>query len=151
MLLEVPQVKQVSIVSGYFNPIHVGHLRMMEAARALTGNLVVIVNNDAQQMIKKGKIIIPLQERLEIVRALRVTDDAIAAVDDDSTVRQSLRAVREKYPDAELIFANGGDRSSSNQISESDVCEELGISLRFGIGGDEKADSSTRINAALGN
>jgi glycerol-3-phosphate cytidylyltransferase/D-beta-D-heptose 7-phosphate kinase/D-beta-D-heptose 1-phosphate adenosyltransferase len=145
----MPQAQQVSIVSGYFNPLHVGHLRMMEAARALTGYLVVIVNNDAQQMIKKGKIIVPLDDRMEVVRALRVTDDAIAAVDDDSTVRRSLRAVRAKYPDAELIFANGGDRSSAARISEADVCAELGIGLRFGVGGDDKADSSTRINAAL--
>ena len=145
----MPEAQRVSIVSGYFNPLHVGHLRMMEAARALTGYLVVIVNNDAQQMIKKGRIIVPLDDRMEVVRALRVTDDAVAAVDDDTTVKRSLRAVREKYPDAELIFANGGDRSSAAKISEADVCAELGIGLRFGIGGEEKADSSTRINAAL--
>jgi cytidyltransferase-like protein len=146
----VSELQRVSIVSGYFNPVHVGHLRMMEAARTLTGYLVVIVNNDTQQMIKKGKIILPLDDRIEVVRALRVTDDAIAAVDDDSSVRHSLRVVREKYPAAELIFANGGDRSSAAKISEADVCDELGIELRFGVGGEEKADSSTRINAALG-
>lgn len=144
------QVQRVSIVSGYFNPLHVGHLRMMEAARALTGYLVVIVNNDAQQLAKKGKLILPLADRMEVVRALRVADDTIAAVDDDATVRLSLGLVREKYPDAELIFANGGDRSSAARISEADVCEELGIELRFGVGGAEKADSSSRINAALG-
>jgi cytidyltransferase-like protein len=140
----------MSIVSGYFNPLHVGHLRMMEAARALTGYLVVIVNNDAQQMIKKGKIIVPLKDRMEVVQALRVTDEAIAAVDDDSTVKRTLRVIREKYPDAQLIFANGGDRSSAAKISEADVCAELGIELRFGIGGEDKADSSTHINAMLG-
>jgi cytidyltransferase-like protein len=140
----------MSIVSGYFNPLHVGHLRMMEAARALTGYLVVIVNNDAQQMIKKGKIIVPLKDRMEVVRALRVTDEAIAAVDDDSTVKRTLRMIREKYPDAQLIFANGGDRSSAAKISEADVCAELGIELRFGVGGEDKADSSTHINAMLG-
>jgi len=140
----------MSIVSGYFNPLHVGHLRMMEAARAMTGYLVVIVNNDAQQMIKKGKIIVPLKDRMELVQALRVTDEAIAAVDDDSTVKRTLRVIREKYPDAQLIFANGGDRSSAAKISEADVCAELGIELRFGVGGEDKADSSTRINAMLG-
>jgi cytidyltransferase-like protein len=146
----VSEVQRVSIVSGYFNPIHVGHLRMMQAARALTGYLVVIVNNDTQQRLKKGRIIIPLEDRMEVVRALRMTDDAMAAIDDDTAVRSSLRAVREKYPEAELLFANGGDRSSASKISEADVCEELGIRLYFGIGGQEKADSSTRINAALG-
>jgi cytidyltransferase-like protein len=142
-------VERASIVSGYFNPLHVGHLRMMEAARRLTGRLIVIVNNDPQQMLKKGRIIIPLDDRLEIVRALRVTDEAIASIDEDTTVKSTLRAIREKYPEAELIFANGGDRSSESRISEADVCEELGIALRFGVGGEEKADSSTRIIAAM--
>ena len=80
-----------SIVSGYFNPLHVGHLDMMEAARSLTGYLVVIVNNDAQQMLKKGKIIQSLDDRLRIVRALRVADDGIGAVDQDATVREKVQ------------------------------------------------------------
>jgi cytidyltransferase-like protein len=143
------QVKRASIVSGYFNPLHVGHLRMMEAARHLTGWLIVIVNNDAQQMMKKGRIILPLDDRMEIVRALRVTDEAIAAIDEDASVKHTLRVIREKYPEAELIFANGGDRSSASRISEAEVCEELGIALLFGVGGEEKADSSTRIIAAI--
>lgn len=142
-------VRRASIVSGYFNPLHVGHLRMMEAARALTGHLIVIVNNDAQQVLKKGRIILPLGDRLEIVRALRVTDEVVPAVDDDATVGRTLRAIREKYPHTALVFANGGDRSSAARISEAGVCEELGIELRFGVGGEEKADSSTRIIAAL--
>jgi glycerol-3-phosphate cytidylyltransferase/D-beta-D-heptose 7-phosphate kinase/D-beta-D-heptose 1-phosphate adenosyltransferase len=145
-----PQPSQISIVSGYFNPLHVGHLDMMEAARSLTGYLVVIVNNDAQQMLKKGKIIQSLDDRLRIVRALRVADDAIGAVDQDATVRETLRLVRERYPDAELIFANGGDRSQRSAVAESDVCEELGIALRFAVGGETKADSSSRINASQG-
>jgi cytidyltransferase-like protein len=141
---------QVSIVSGYFNPLHVGHLDMMEAARALTGYLVVIVNNDAQQKLKKGKIIQPLAERLRIVRALRVTDDAIEAIDEDGTVRRSLALVRERYPRTRLIFANGGDRSQRKTVAESDVCEQLGIELSFGVGGEVKVQSSTSINQLRG-
>jgi len=144
------QPTPISIVSGYFNPLHVGHLDMMEAARALTGYLVVIVNNDDQQVLKKGKVIQVLDHRLRIVRALRVTDDAIGAVDHDPTVRSSLRLVRERYPDAALIFANGGDRSQRSAVAEAEVCEELGIELRFGVGGETKADSSTRINTTQG-
>jgi glycerol-3-phosphate cytidylyltransferase/D-beta-D-heptose 7-phosphate kinase/D-beta-D-heptose 1-phosphate adenosyltransferase len=141
--------QRASIVSGYFNPLHVGHLRMMEAARAMTGYLIVAVNNDTQQMIKKGRVILPLEDRLEVVRGLRVTDEAMATVDDDATVNRTLRAIRDKYPDTELIFANGGDRSSAGHISEADVAAELGIGLTFGVGGEDKADSSTRIIAAL--
>jgi glycerol-3-phosphate cytidylyltransferase/D-beta-D-heptose 7-phosphate kinase/D-beta-D-heptose 1-phosphate adenosyltransferase len=142
-------VRRASIVSGYFNPLHVGHLRMMESARSLTGRLIVIVNNDVQQEMKKGRIILPLDHRLEIVQALRITDEAVAAVDGDATVKRTLQAIRDKYPEAELIFANGGDRSSASRVAEAAVCAELRIGLRFGIGGEEKADSSTRIIAAL--
>jgi len=145
-----PQPSQISIVSGYFNPLHVGHLDMMEAARSLTGYLVVIVNNDAQQVLKKGKVIQTLDDRLRIVRALRAADDAIAAVDQDATVRETLRLVRERYPDAALTFANGGDRSQRAAVAEADVCEALGIALRFAVGGETKADSSSRINASQG-
>jgi glycerol-3-phosphate cytidylyltransferase/D-beta-D-heptose 7-phosphate kinase/D-beta-D-heptose 1-phosphate adenosyltransferase len=151
MLPRMPQQPtEASIVSGYFNPLHVGHLDMMEAARSLTGYLVVIVNNDAQQVLKKGKVIQTLDDRLRIVRALRVVDDALGAVDQDATVRETLRLVRERYPNATLTFANGGDRSQRSAVAESDVCEALGINLRFAVGGETKADSSSRINASQG-
>lgn len=146
----MPEPSKISIVSGYFNPLHVGHLDMMEAARSLTGYLVVIVNNDTQQVSKKGKVIQPLDHRLRIVRALQVTDEAIASVDQDSTVRKTLGLVRGQHPTATLIFANGGDRSQRSVVAESDVCEALGIELRFGVGGEAKADSSSRINAIQG-
>jgi cytidyltransferase-like protein len=146
----MPEPTSVSIVSGYFNPLHVGHLDMMEAARSLTGYLVVIVNNDAQQVLKKGKVIQPVEHRLRIVRALRVADDVVEAVDEDGTVKKSLAVVRKRYPNARLVFANGGDRSQRSVVAESDVCEELGIELGFGVGGETKADSSTHINQLLG-
>lgn len=101
------------------------------------------------QVMKKGRVILPLDDRMEIVRALRVADEVIAAVDDDASVRGTLRMIREKYPDAALIFANGGDRGSAAVISEAATAGELGIELRFGVGGEEKADSSSRIIAAL--
>jgi glycerol-3-phosphate cytidylyltransferase/D-beta-D-heptose 7-phosphate kinase/D-beta-D-heptose 1-phosphate adenosyltransferase len=142
---------QISIVSGYFNPLHVGHLDMMYSARALTGFLLVIVNNDDQQIGKKGKVIQPTADRIRIVRELRVTDEAVEAIDSDQSVRATLALIRERYPDARLIFANGGDdRSDRSEIREADVCEALGIELVFGVGGESKADSSSRINSALG-
>jgi cytidyltransferase-like protein len=141
---------RISIVSGYFNPLHVGHIRMMKAAAELADRLVVIVNNDEQQMMKKGRIITPLDDRLEIVRALRIVDEAVPAIDEDATVKQTLASLRERYPSASLTFANGGDRSATSVIAEAELCEALGIGLQLGVGGTEKADSSSRINAALG-
>ena len=144
---------RAAIVSGYFNPLHIGHLQMMEDARDLgDGFLIVIVNNDAQQELKKGKVIFDEATRLRLVEALRVVDDAFVAVDTDGSVTESLRAVREAYPSTHLVFCNGGDRRDPNAMptNESAVCAELGIEMAFGVGGDEKADSSTRVLHALG-
>jgi glycerol-3-phosphate cytidylyltransferase/D-beta-D-heptose 7-phosphate kinase/D-beta-D-heptose 1-phosphate adenosyltransferase len=123
---------------------------MMEAAAETADHLIVIVNNDEQQMMKKGRIITSLDDRLEVVRALRIVDEAVAALDEDATVKQTLASIRERYPAASVTFANGGDRSTTSAVAEAEVCEALGIALQLGVGGTEKADSSSRINAALG-
>ncbi len=90
--------ERIAIVSGYFNPIHIGHLQMIKAARALAPHLVVIVNNDRQQLLKKGRILMTEDDRLAIVAELRSVDEAFVAVDDDATVVDSLRRVRELLP-----------------------------------------------------
>jgi glycerol-3-phosphate cytidylyltransferase/D-beta-D-heptose 7-phosphate kinase/D-beta-D-heptose 1-phosphate adenosyltransferase len=141
---------RVAIVSGYFNPLHVGHLRMMTAARELADSLVVIVNNDEQQLLKIGLVVQNVDDRLEIVRAVRVVDDAIVSVDLDSTVNATLQLLRERYPEADLVFANGGDRSDPDQIAEIETCRELSIEVALGVGGRDKADDSSRIRRVLG-
>lgn len=138
------------IVSGYFSPLHVGHLDMIEAAAEHGDFVVVIVNNNAQQMIKKGKVIIDEADRLRVVNALRAVDDAFVAVDDDRTVVASIEAIARKYPDDKLVFANGGDRASGALVPETPICEKYGIEMIFDMGGSEKADSSSRINVELG-
>jgi cytidyltransferase-like protein len=146
-------VRRAAIVSGYFNPLHIGHLDMMEGARALADALIVIVNNDDQQVKKKGKVITPEADRLRITEALRVTDAALVAVDQDGSVAASLEVIRAAYPDIELTFCNGGDRSPDGVAvpsAEVAVCQRLGIAMTWGVGGETKADSSTRINEALG-
>jgi glycerol-3-phosphate cytidylyltransferase/D-beta-D-heptose 7-phosphate kinase/D-beta-D-heptose 1-phosphate adenosyltransferase len=148
-----PSVHRAAIVSGYFNPLHVGHLDMMEAARALGDALVVIVNNDAQQVLKKGKVITTQTDRLRIVDALRVADSALVAVDEDGSVAASLEVIHAAYPGVDLVFCNGGDRSPDGDAvpgAEVAVCERLGIEMAWGVGGQTKADSSSRINEALG-
>ena len=138
------------IVSGFFNPLHGGHLDMIEAAAAMGDNLIVIVNNDIQQILKKDKIILPEQNRARLMRALRHVDEVIISIDEDPTVIKTLHAIADKYPDHELVFANGGDRNSEKAIPEGDVARDRNITLVFGVGGTDKADSSTRINQALG-
>ena len=141
---------KIVIVSGFFNPLHGGHLDMIEGARELGDRLVVIVNNDIQQVMKKDKIILTEQNRARVLSALRHVNEVIVALDDDATVIKSLEAIANKYPEDDLIFANGGDRDSEKAIPEGVICRKHNIQMIFGVGGDNKADSSTRINQALG-
>ena len=100
------------VLSGYFSPLHAGHLDMMEDAAERADLLIVIVNNNLQQELKKGKVIIDEADRLRIVQALRMVDHAFIAVDDDRTVSASLAKVaREFGDDYSIVFANGGDRN----------------------------------------
>lgn len=137
------------IVSGYFSPLHCGHLDMIEEAAAHSDHLIVIVNNNAQQIMKKGKLIIDEQDRLRIVNALGAVDEAMIAVDEDRTVSASLAVIAEQHPDYELKFANGGDRQP-DFVPEKGVCDKYGIEMVFAMGGNEKRDSSSRINVELG-
>lgn len=139
------------IVSGYFNPLHGGHLDMFEAAAKLGDRLLVVVNNDKQQMLKKRKIILPQENRYRLVNALRCVDEVILSIDEEPPVIRTLEIIAKTHPYDELVFANGGDRNSDKEIPETEVCKKYGIKLEFGVGGATKADSSTRINQATGN
>jgi cytidyltransferase-like protein len=142
---------QASIVSGYFGPMHVGHLDLIEAARERTGYLIVIVNNDAQQSLKKGRVIQPDVDRARIVRALRDVDDVYVSVDEGPSIARTLDTIRAAYPDTELQFCNGGDRKDLDSLpaDEAESATRNRISLHYGVGGVEKADSSTRILSAM--
>ena len=142
--------KTLVIVSGYFSPLHCGHLDYLEAGASLGDRLIVIVNNDLQQKKKKGKVILPQQDRLRIVKALSIVDEACVAIDDDSSVKKTIESIALKNQQFNLIFANGGDRNQPSDIPEVDVCKEHKIQLIFGVGGSTKRDSSTRINSELG-
>lgn len=141
---------KVVIVSGFFNPLHGGHLDMIEAAALMGDKLIVVVNNDAQQIIKKGKVILNEQNRARLVGALRMVDDVVISVDEDPTVIKTLQMIAIQHPDDELIFANGGDRDSDKVIPETKVCKDYNIKTVIGVGGTIKADSSTRINQENG-
>lgn len=143
---------RIVIVSGYFNPLHIGHIRMFQAARKLGDRVAVIVNNDVQQMLKKGKIIMNEQERYEIVSSIKYVDDVWIATDTDRTVCQTLLSISNysSYFGAELIFANGGDRDSAKEVPEADICERAGIKMIFDCGGIDKLNSSTNINKLTG-
>lgn len=138
---------KASIVSGYFNPLHQGHLDLFEAAQARSGYLIVIVNNDHQQVLKKGRVIQTEDVRARIVRALRIVDDVYIAVEQGPGINESFDQIRAAYPDTELEFCNGGDRRNVDELpaDEVEAGARNGISMIYGIGGTDKADSSTRI------
>jgi len=129
--------EKIVVVSGGFDPIHVGHLRMMKEA-AEHGKLTVVINSDAWLKRKKGYVFMPWEERAELISALSCVDKVIEAKDDDRTVCETLKELR---PD---IFANGGDRGV-NTTPEAKLCEELGIELIWNIGGGKVRSSSKLV------
>ncbi len=144
------------IISGYFSPLHGGHLDLLQGAAALGDRLVVIVNNDSQQLIKKGKVVMDQESRVRLMDALEVVDDVILSVDEELPVVKTMEAIatNPKYSDDELIYAQGGDRDSDKVNPEVEVCERHGIAVVYGVGteirGVKKVDSSTRIARSLG-
>ena len=123
-------------VAGGFDPLHVGHLRHFQKAKELGDYLIVLVSNDEDMVRKKGYCFTPLEERMEILRALHCVDEVIATMDKDGTQAQTLRVNR---PD---IFAKGGDRTPENMPqNEIEVCNELDIRIVYGIGEQVKSSS----------
>ena len=123
-------------VSGYFDPIHIGHLEYLKMAKDLGDYLIVIVNNDYQSHLKKGKSFMNELDRVEIVKALKLVDEVFLSIDKDRTVCKSLEKLK---PD---IFANGGDRSTE-EIPEAEVCVNFNIKMIDGLG--DKIRSSSEL------
>ena len=135
--------QRVVIVTGGFDPIHSGHIAYLQAAAALGDVLCVGVNSDAWLTRKKGKAFLPFEERKEIVLALKGVDMVVRFDDSDGSARDCIRLVRLIHPHDHLIFANGGDRTKDN-IPEMDI-EDHDISFVFGVGGEDKKNSSSWI------
>lgn len=145
-------MKTIVIASGYFNPIHKGHIHMLQGSKQLGDYLITIVNNDKQQILKKGKIIMDQDERAEIVEAIKYVDEVLISIDTDSSVTNTLETIAQRYEgqDVQLIFANGGDRSSSARVPEAGVCERYNIKTVYDAGSTVKENSSSSINKKLG-
>ena len=133
--------KMAIIVSGYFNPLHKGHLEYFNNAKVLCDELFVIVNNDHQRALKGSKPFQDEQERLLIVSNIKAVDKAILSIDKDRTVCESIHLLSNQYgADYKLAFANGGDQNNET-IPEISVCKELGLELIDSLG--EKIQSSS--------
>jgi len=133
-------VKKTIAVSGGFDPLHVGHLRMMQEA-AQHGLLTVIINSDEWLLRKKGYVFMPWEERAELIESYDFVNQVVKAQDEDRTVVKSLDELR---PD---IFANGGDRGNIN-TPEARFCRENNIEMMFDMGGGKIQSSSTMVTTA---
>jgi cytidyltransferase-like protein len=132
---------KIIVVSGYFNPLHKGHLELFNKSKEFGDYLVVIVNSDLQRELKGSKEFQNEDERLEIISNLKPVNQAIISIDKDRTQCETLRMLYEKYSHTyTLAFANGGDQNNDT-IPERVVCEELGIELIDGLG--DKIQSSS--------
>ncbi len=133
--------KKAIIVSGYFNPLHKGHIEYFKNARQLGDLLFVIVNNDFQRNLKGSKEFMLEEERMLIINELRIVDYAFLSIDKDSTVCKSIEEIYKKYHKSTILsFANGGDQINSS-IPELEICNHLGIKLIDGLG--DKIQSSS--------
>ena len=129
--------KQIIVAaSGYFDPIHIGHIEYLEKAKKLGTKLIVILNTDEQAILKKGYVFMPLEERKKILESLKFVDEVFVSIDKDKSVCKSLEAIKPN------IFAKGGDRTISN-IPEADICNKHNIKIIDGLG--DKLQSSSEL------
>jgi D-beta-D-heptose 7-phosphate kinase/D-beta-D-heptose 1-phosphate adenosyltransferase len=129
---------KVVLVTGGFDPLHSGHIDYFKAAKSLGDKLIVGLNSDAWLERKKGRAFMSINERVSIVENLKMVDGVILFNDDDGSAIEAIRNAKLLYPQAEIIFANGGDRTANN-IPELVVKDVI---FMFGIGGTKKASSS---------
>jgi D-beta-D-heptose 7-phosphate kinase/D-beta-D-heptose 1-phosphate adenosyltransferase len=138
----------VVAVSGYFNPLHVGHLEMIKKAKKLGDKLVVIVNNDKQVALKGRVPFMSEKDRLAIVSALREVDKAVLAIDDYQTADGHVPVIKSLAKLKPDVFANGGDRKNINDVPEYEICRKLGIRMVDGMGKKIRASSKLIARAA---
>ena len=134
---------KIVLVTGGFDPIHSGHIAYLKAASALGDMLLVGLNSDDWLVRKKGQAFMPWNERLCVINNLSMVDEVYTFDDEDGSARHFIQQVRAHWPTAELIFANGGDRTKEN-IPEMDV-KDSNLTFVFGVGGEDKKNSSSWI------
>lgn len=136
---------KLAIVSGGFDPVHVGHVELLQKAREKADSLFVIVNNDAFLERKKGKAFMPLKERIAIMQSFKGVELALESVDEDDTVCETLTWLSAAYKPKfeEIFFCNGGDRTSGENTPEHEICLKVGIEPVYGLG--DKIQSSSYL------
>lgn len=134
--------KKIIVVSGGFDPIHIGHIRLFKKAKKLGDKLIVVLQPDSYLKKKKGFIFMTYKERKEIIENIVCVDEVIKCIDRDMTTCKTLEKIK---PD---VFANGGDRNFET-VPETDVCKKLGIKTVFNVGGGKIQSSSKMIKKLI--
>ncbi len=143
-------MKTVVITSGYFNPMHSGHVNLLRESKSLGDFLVVIVNNDQQAKAKGSTQFMQEEERVEIVQAVKYVDEVFLSIDTDKSIAKSLEAIAQKFAGDKIIFAKGGDRNAGNiPDEETQVCQQYGIEIVNGVGGGKVQSSSWLLNRII--
>lgn len=137
-------MKTYYIVSGGFDPIHEGHIEMIKSSAQASDGVIVLANSDTWLCRKKGKNFHTMKTRKTILENLKGVIDVLEFNDADNSASDGIRKSRAKYPNAHLVFANGGDRGKDN-IPETKTCTECNVDLVFGVGGHNKSNSSSWI------
>ena len=138
-------MKRIVLITGGFDPLHSGHIAYFKAAKELGDMLIVGVNSDEWLRRKKGQEFMPWEERATIIAALQDVDRVINFDDSDNSAKDAIRKTRAIYSNAQIVFANGGDRTKTN-IPEMDILKEmLHVEFIFGVGGEDKKNSSSWI------
>lgn len=136
-------MKRIILATGGFDPIHSGHIAYFEEAKKLGDYLVIGLNSDSWLSRKKGAPFMPFSERSSIISNLKMVDQVIRFNDDDGSSVDAILQVRKLFPDSQIVFVNGGDRTASN-IPEMSV-NDNSVEFLFGIGGQDKKNSSSWI------
>ena len=140
--------KQVALVTGGFDPLHSGHIALLSAARDIGDKVVVGINSDQWLTRKKGKYLLPADERNLIISSMRQVDRVIEFNDDDDTAVEAIKLCAKLYPGYQIVFCNGGDRTEGNipeMDNEDNFSDDVNVKYMFGVGGDEKQNSSSWI------
>jgi D-beta-D-heptose 7-phosphate kinase/D-beta-D-heptose 1-phosphate adenosyltransferase len=142
---------KVVVVSGYYSPIHSGHIEYFKLAKQFAGpdgKVYCIVNNDRQSVLKKGYSFVPEKDRMAIINACKYIDHAILSIDTDRTVCKTLESICKSGVYRPTHFANGGDVTENSSCPEENICKEYKIELVYGLG-DKIQSSSWIIEASL--
>jgi len=139
-------MNDIVLVSGGFDPVHSGHIALIQEA-AKFGSVVVLLNSDKWLCTKKGKEFLPYKEREIIIGSIKTVIDVLSFDDSDTTCIDGIQKAINKYPNHKIKFANGGDRKGMTTLEnkETNFCEKNGVETLWGIGGDFKKNSSSWI------